>query len=236
MEYYIQMLSPLKWKAEGVIKMNKPILIGIAGGTGSGKTTVANEIYNALPEESIAKIEQDSYYKDQSALSYEERIKTNYDHPDAFDTELLISHLEDLISGKSIEKPTYDFEKHNRNSETVKVNSKDIIIVEGFMILVEPKIREMLDIKLFVDTDADVRIMRRLQRDIKERGRTIDSVVDQYLNVVRPMHLQFVEPTKRYADLIIPEGGYNKVAIDIMVVKVNEIVNNNNNLRRKKNK
>ena len=215
--------------------MNKPILIGIAGGTGSGKSTVANAIYNALPKESIGKIEQDSYYKDQSALSYEERIKTNYDHPDAFDTELLISHLEDLRNGKSIEKPIYDFEKYNRKSETVKMGSKDIIIIEGILILVEPKIREMLDIKLFVDTDADVRIMRRLQRDIKERGRTIDSVVHQYLNVVRPMHLQFVEPTKRYADLIIPEGGYNKVAIDIMIVKVNEIVNNRNNLRCKAN-
>jgi len=213
--------------------MNKPILIGIAGGTGSGKSTVANEIYNALPKESIAKIEQDSYYKDQSELSYEERIKTNYDHPDAFDTDLLIRHLEDLIQGKSIEKPIYNFEKYNRDPVTVKVDSKDIIILEGFMILVEPRIREMLDIKLFVDTDADVRITRRLQRDIKERGRTIDSVIDQYLNVVRPMHLQFVEPTKRYADLIIPEGGYNKVAIDIMVVKVNEIVNNNNSLRCK---
>lgn len=211
--------------------MNKPILIGIAGGTGSGKTTVANEIYNALPKDSIIKIEQDSYYKDQSELSYEERVKTNYDHPDAFDTELLISHLEDLIRGKSIEKPIYDFEKSNRDSATIKVDSKDIIILEGFMILIEPRIREMLDIKLFVDTDADVRIMRRLQRDIKERGRTIDSVINQYLNVVRPMHLQFVEPTKRYADLIIPEGGYNKVAIDIMVVKVNEIVKNNNKLR-----
>ena len=215
--------------------MNKPILIGIAGGTGSGKSTVANAIYNALPKESIGKIEQESYYKDQSALSYEERIKTNYDHPDAFDTELLISHLEDLRNGKSIEKPIYDFEKYNRKSETVKMGSKDIIIIEGILILVEPKIREMLDIKLFVDTDADVRIMRRLQRDIKERGRTIDSVVHQYLNVVRPMHLQFVEPTKRYADLIIPEGGYNKVAIDIMIVKVNEIVNNRNNLRCKAN-
>ena len=213
--------------------MNKPILIGIAGGTGSGKTTVANEIYNALPKESITKIEQDSYYKDQSKLSYEERVKTNYDHPDAFDTELLITHLEELIQGKSIEKPIYDFAKSNRDSETVTVDSKDIIILEGFMILVEPRIREMLDIKLFVDTDADVRIMRRLQRDIKERGRTIDSVIKQYLDVVRPMHLQFVEPTKRYADLIIPEGGYNKVAIDIMVVKVNEIVKNNNKLRCK---
>lgn len=213
--------------------MHKPILIGIAGGTGSGKSTVANEIYGALPEESIAKIEQDSYYKDQSELSFEERIKTNYDHPDAFDTELLISHLQDLIGGKSIEKPIYDFEKHTRKSETVKVDSKDIIILEGILILVEPKIRELLDIKIFVDTDADVRIIRRMQRDIKERGRTIDSVIQQYLNVVRPMHLQFIEPTKRYADLIIPEGGYNKVAIDILVVKVNEIVNNRKSLRCK---
>ncbi|WP_346353298.1 uridine kinase [Azotosporobacter soli] len=215
--------------------MNKPIVIGIAGGTGSGKSTVANEIYNALPKESIVKIEQDSYYKDQSALSFEERIKTNYDHPDAFDTDLLLSHLQALISGKSIEKPIYDFEIHNRKPETVSVSSKDIIILEGILILVEPEIRNMLDIKLFVDTDADVRIVRRLQRDIKERGRTIDSVIEQYLNVVRPMHLQFVEPTKRYADIIIPEGGYNKVAIDIMAVKVNEIVNSKKKLRREAN-
>lgn len=221
--YYLQERMQVDVKEQ--LYVNKPILIGIAGGTGSGKSTVANEIYHALPEESIAKIEQDSYYKDQSGLSFEERIKTNYDHPDAFDTDLLIAHLEALINGKSIEKPIYDFGQHTRRSETVKVDSKDIIILEGILILVEPKIRELLDIKLFVDTDADVRIMRRLQRDIKERGRTMDSVIQQYLNVVRPMHLQFVEPTKRYADLIIPEGGYNKVAIDIMVVKVNEIVN-----------
>lgn len=211
--------------------MNKPILIGITGGTGSGKSTVANEIYNALPKESIVKIEQDSYYRDQSALSFEERIKTNYDHPDAFDTALLLSHLEDLINGKPIDKPMYDFEKHTRKPESVRVNPTDIIILEGIMILVEPEIRNMLDIKIFVDTDADVRIVRRLQRDIKERGRTIDSVIEQYLGVVRPMHLQFIEPTKRYADLIIPEGGYNKVAIDIMATKVNEIVNSKKKLR-----
>lgn len=211
--------------------MSKPIIIGIAGGTGSGKSTVTNEIYHALPKESIAKIELDSYYKDQSALSYEERLKTNYDHPNAFDTDLLISHLEDLKIGKSIEKPVYDFEEYNRKSATIKVDPRDVIILEGILILVEPKIREMLDIKVFVDTDADVRIIRRIQRDIKERGRTIDSVIEQYLNVVRPMHLQFVEPTKRYADLIIPEGGYNKVAIDILIVKLNEIVNNRRNVR-----
>lgn len=204
--------------------MNRPLLIGIAGGTGSGKSTVANAIYTALPPDRIVKMEQDSYYKDQSQLSMAERIQTNYDHPDAFDTDLLLVHLQELLQGRPIEKPVYDFEQYNRKPETVTVEPRDIIILEGIMILVEPDIRAMMDIKVFVDTDADVRIVRRLQRDIKERGRTIDSVVDQYLNVVRPMHLQFVEPTKRYADLIIPEGGYNKVAIDIMVAKLQEIV------------
>ncbi|SKA81768.1 uridine kinase [Caloramator quimbayensis] len=203
--------------------MSKPILIGITGGTGSGKSTVAQEIYKGLPEEQICIIEQDSYYKDQSHLSFEERVKTNYDHPDAFDTELLLSHLKQLSDGKSIDKPIYDFGIHNRVKETIKVEPKDIIILEGILILAEPEIRKMLDIKIFVDTDADVRIVRRIQRDIKERKRTLDSVIDQYISIVRPMHLQFVEPTKRYADIIIPEGGYNKVAIDIMIAKVKEI-------------
>lgn len=203
--------------------MSKSILIGIAGGTGSGKSTVAKEVYRCLPENSIAVIEQDSYYKDQSNLSYEERIKTNYDHPDAFDTELLLEHLKMLQDGKAIDKPIYDFENHNRKKETIRVEPKNIIIIEGILILAEEKLRDKFNIKIFVDTDADVRIMRRIQRDIKERGRTIESVIDQYINVVRPMHLQFVEPTKRYADIIIPEGGYNKVAIDIMNARVKEI-------------
>ncbi|CDF58240.1 uridine kinase [Thermobrachium celere] len=211
--------------------MSKPIIIGIAGGTGSGKSTVAQEIYNSLPEESIAVIEQDNYYKDQSHLSFEERTKTNYDHPDAFDTALLLEHLKKLSRGEAIDKPIYDFANHTRKKETVRVEPKDIIILEGIMILVEPEIRNMLDIKIFVDTDADVRIIRRIKRDIKERGRTLDSVIDQYINVVRPMHLQFVEPTKRYADIIIPEGGYNKVAIDIMIAKVNEIVRKKQGLK-----
>jgi len=184
--------------------MNKPIIIGIAGGTGSGKSTIAQEIYQSLPPGSIAMLEQDSYYKDQSHLTFEERICTNYDHPDAFDTKLLLKHLGELLNGVSIDKPIYDFEIHNRKVETQKVYPKDIIILEGIMILVEPEIRKMMDIKLFVDTDSDVRIIRRIKRDIKERGRTIDSVIDQYINVVRPMHLEFVEPTKRYADIIIP--------------------------------
>lgn len=204
--------------------MSRPIIIGIAGGTGSGKSTVAQEIYRSLPAGSISMIEQDSYYKDQSDLTYEERINTNYDHPDAFDTKLLVKHLRMLLNGEAIEKPMYDFEVHNRKIETVRIEPKEIIILEGIMILVEAEIRKMMDIKLFVDTDADVRIIRRIKRDIKERGRTIDSVIEQYTNVVRPMHLEFVEPTKRYADIIIPEGGYNKVAVDIMIAKVKEIV------------
>lgn len=204
--------------------MMKPVLIGIAGGTGSGKSTVAQEIYNALSSENIGIIQQDSYYKDQSNLSFEERCKTNYDHPDAFDTPLLIEHLKTLLEWKPIEKPVYDFSIHNRKKETVRVEPRHIIILEGILILAEPQIRDLLDIKIFVDTDADVRIVRRLQRDIKERGRTIDSVINQYLNIVRPMHLQFVEPSKRYADIIIPEGGYNKVAIDIMSAKVKQVV------------
>lgn len=211
--------------------MSRPILIGIAGGTGSGKSTVASEIYKCIPDESIAIIEQDSYYNDQSHLTFEERVKTNYDHPNAFDTKLLMQHLSDLTEGKAIEKPIYDFEKHNRKKETIRVESKDIIILEGIMILAEQELRDMLDIKIFVDTDADLRIIRRIQRDIEERGRTIDSVINQYVNVVRPMHLQFVEPNKRYADIIIPEGGYNKVAIDIVIARVREIATEKKNGR-----
>ncbi|MCD3232912.1 uridine kinase [Clostridium botulinum] len=207
--------------------MRRPILIGITGGTGSGKSTVANEIYESFKDDCIAIIEQDSYYKDQSNLSFEERIKTNYDHPNAFDTQLLVEHLKELFEGNSIYKPIYDFKEHNRKTETIKVNAKDIVIVEGIMILQDVELRELLDIKIYVDTDDDVRIIRRILRDIKERGRTIDSVVDQYLNVVKPMHSQFIEPTKKYADIIIPEGGQNKVAIDIMVSKIKQILSEN---------
>lgn len=207
--------------------MNKPILIGIAGGTGSGKSTVTKEIFKSIPEANVAIIEQDSYYKDQSHLSFEERVKTNYDHPFAFDNDLLIKHLKDLLENKSIEKPIYDFEKHNRKKETVTVVPRDIIILEGILILSEAEIRDLLDIKIFVDTDSDVRVIRRILRDMKERGRTLESVILQYMETVRPAHLQFVEPTKRYADIIIPEGGYNKVAIDILVTKINSILTEN---------
>lgn len=202
--------------------MYHPILIGISGGTGSGKSTIAREIYKQFDETCIAMIEQDSYYKDQSNLSFEERIKTNYDHPDAFDTSLLVAQLNLLLEGKVIEKPIYNFEIHNRIEETISVEPKEIIIVEGILVFQEKILRDMLDIKIYVDTDADVRFIRRLVRDIDERGRTIDSVITQYLNVVKPMHEQFTELTKRHADIIIPEGGHNKVAIDIISANINQ--------------
>ncbi|ABW19195.1 uridine kinase [Alkaliphilus oremlandii] len=207
------------------MRMNKrPILIGIIGGTGSGKSTVARSIFESLPEKNIAIIQQDSYYKDQSHLTYEERVKTNYDNPLAFDSELLKKHLRELLQNNSIEKPIYDFEQHNRKKEKELIHPKDIIILEGIMILDDCELRQLLDIKIFVDTDADVRIIRRIVRDIRERGRTLESVIDQYLTTVRPAHLQFVEPNKKYADIIIPEGGYNQVAIDIMVAKIKSII------------
>ena len=204
--------------------MSRPILIGIAGGTGSGKSTVARAIFESLPEKNIAILQQDAYYKDQSSLSFEDRVKTNYDHPLAFDNDLLIDHLKQLLAGKPIQQPQYDFSIHNRMKETLLVESKDIIILEGIMILEDWRLRELMDIKIFVDTDADVRIIRRIIRDIEERGRTLDSVIKQYLTTVKPAHDQFIEPMKKYADLIIPEGGYNKVAIDIMVSKVRQII------------
>ena len=203
---------------------NRPVVIGIAGGSGSGKTSVTNSIYEVFKEHSVVVIEQDYYYKDQSHLAFEERLETNYDHPLAFDTDLLIGHVNKLLGREAIEKPIYNYAIHTRADETVRIEPKDVIILEGILVLEDQRLRELMDIKLFVDTDADLRIIRRLLRDINERGRTIDSVIEQYLTVVRPMHNQFIEPTKRYADVIIPEGGQNEVAIDLMVTKIKTIL------------
>ncbi|KAA0549308.1 uridine kinase [Bacillus sp. BGMRC 2118] len=202
----------------------KPIVIGIAGGSGSGKTSVTKAIYQHFKGHSILLLEQDSYYKDQTHLPMEVRLKTNYDHPLAFDNDLLIEHMKGLLSYRGIEKPVYDYKLHTRSHEVIHVEPKDVIILEGILVLEDERLRELMDIKLFVDTDADLRIIRRMLRDIKDRGRSIDSVIDQYVSVVRPMHNQFIEPTKRYADVIIPEGGQNHVAIDLMVTKIQTIL------------
>ncbi len=205
--------------------MNKrPVVIGIAGGSCSGKTSVTRAIYDVFRGHSVVVIEQDFYYKDQSHMSFEDRLKTNYDHPLAFDTDLLIDHMNALLDRQSIEKPVYDYVQHTRATETIHVEPKDVIILEGILVLEDERLRNLMDIKLFVDTDSDLRIIRRLQRDINERGRTTESVIEQYLSAVRPMHNMFIEPTKRYADVIVPEGGDNEVAIDLMVTKIKTIL------------
>ena len=198
----------------------KPIIIGVSGGSGSGKTSVSRAIFNNFPNHSIMMLEHDSYYKDQSHLSFEERLKTNYDHPFAFDTDLLIEHLEKLLNYETIEKPVYDYVAHTRSTETAIQEPKEVIILEGILILEDKRLRDLMDIKIYVDTDDDIRIIRRIKRDMIERGRTLDSIIDQYLSVVKPMYHQFIEPTKRYADVIVPEGGENRVAIDLINTKV----------------
>lgn len=202
---------------------HRPVIIGVAGGSGSGKTTVCNKIDDYFSGKSIVIIEHDSYYRDQSDISFEERLKTNYDHPFAFDTDLLVEQLEKLQKNESIEVPVYDYSRHTRSDKTIHVEPQEVIIVEGILILEDQRLRDLMDIKIYVDTTSDLRIIRRIQRDMTERGRSLDSVIDQYLSVVREMHEQFIEPSKKYADIIIPEGGHNKVAIDLVITKIRMI-------------
>jgi uridine kinase len=200
----------------------KPFVIGIAGGTGSGKTTVARRIYDSLHLDSAVFLDQDSYYRELSHLPLEERKLVNFDHPDSVDSELLADHLEQLIDGRPIQKPTYDFAAHTRAAKRVRVLPRDVILVEGILLFVEPRLRELFDLRIFVDTDADVRFIRRLQRDLEMRGRTIDTVIEQYLTTVRPMHFEFVEPSKRYADIILPRGGNNAPGIGAITARLRE--------------
>ncbi|OHX14041.1 uridine kinase [Chromobacterium sphagni] len=199
--------------------MSTPFIIGVAGGSGSGKTTVTNKVLETIGSEMAAVIIQDYYYRDQSHLTFEQRLGTNYDHPQAFDWPLLISHIDDLRNGRAIEMPVYDFANHTRSDRTVTINPAPVIVIEGLFPLYDAALREMMSLKIFVDTDSDVRFIRRLKRDIAERGRTMENVIEQYLSTVRPMHNQFIEPTKRFADVILPHGA-NDPAVDIITTKV----------------
>lgn len=200
------------------------IIVGVAGGTGSGKTTVSQAILDRVGRDRIAYIQHDAYYRDRSHLPLEERAQINFDHPDALETELLVKHLQQLRAGEPIEVPIYDFATHTRTASTRQVEPRPVILVEGILIFADSTLRDVLEVKIFVDTDADLRFIRRLERDLAERGRTMRSVIDQYLTTVRPMHLEFVEPSKRYADVIIPEGGFNLAAIDMVVARVETMV------------
>ncbi len=202
----------------------KPVIIGVAGGTASGKTTVSDAILDRVGRQHIIYLQHDSYYRDLSFLPLKERTELNFDHPDALETELLVSHLRQLQAGEPVEVPIYDFATYRRSEETRRMEPRRVILLEGLLIFVDQDLREMMDVKLYVDTDADLRFIRRLQRDIQDRGRTMESVIHQYLTTVRPMHLEFVEPSKRYADIIIPSGGFNTTAIDVIVARVERLL------------
>ncbi|MCT4387341.1 uridine kinase [Leuconostoc pseudomesenteroides] len=198
----------------------KPLVIGVTGGSGSGKTTVSRELVARMPDNSAILLQQDAYYRDQSEKPFEERVKTNYDHPDSFETDLFVADLERLLAREAIDKPVYDYEKHTRSSDVIHVMPADVIIVDGVLLFNDKRVRDLLDLKVYVDTDDDIRFLRRLERDIEERGRTVRGVIEQYLATVKPMYHQFVEPTKRYANIIVPEGGQNKVAIDMITNQI----------------
>ncbi len=204
--------------------MERPVIIGIAGGSGSGKTTVIRKIMGALDASSVAVIEHDAYYKDLRHLSAEERLSVNFDHPNSLETSLLLTHIQQLLAGQAIEKPTYDYNRHTRHEATIHITPKPIIIVDGILVLAESALADLMDIKIFVDTDGDVRLLRRIRRDIEERGRSIENILTQYERTVRPMYIQFVEPSKRRADVIIPRGGHNQVAIEMVVARINMLL------------
>jgi uridine kinase len=198
----------------------KPLIVGIAGGTGSGKSTVARKVAESLAGASAAFLDMDAYYRNFGHLPMEERRRVNWDHPAAFDTELLASHLERLVAGESVDKPVYDFVSHTRSPRTERIAPGDVVVIDGILLFVDERVRELCDVKVFVDTDADVRLIRRIRRDMAKRGRPLDEILEQYLSTVQPMHLQFVEPSKRYADVIVPRGGHNAVAIEMIVAKI----------------
>ncbi|NIW00421.1 uridine kinase [Candidatus Saccharibacteria bacterium] len=207
-----------------MVKFNPTLVIGIAGGTGSGKTTVANEILTRVGPEIVSYVPHDAYYKDFTDLPPNQKAEINYDHPHSLDTPLMTKHIQSLIDGKAIKLPVYDFTNHSRTDQTIPIQPNPVILVEGILIFTDPVLRELCDVKIFVDTDADIRLIRRIRRDITERGRTIESVLKQYETTVRPMHLEFVEPAKRYADIIIPKGGYNQVALDMVIARIETMV------------
>jgi uridine kinase len=200
------------------------MIIGISGGTGSGKTTVAEKIISSVGAENVNYLQQDAYYRNLGDMPLDLRHKVNYDHPDAFDTDLLMNHIEALQAGECIRQPIYDYATHSRSAETTHIDPRPVIIIEGILAFVDPQMRALMDMKIFVDTDADIRFVRRLDRDVHERGRSVESIISQYTTTVRPMHLQFVEPSKRYADIIIPEGGFNDVGIDLITGKIRSIL------------
>jgi uridine kinase len=206
------------------MKPHHPVVIGIAGGSGSGKTTVAQTILQRVGPDRIAFLQHDSYYKDLGGLPPNQRAAVNFDHPDSLETDLLIKHIQQLKEGQPVEVPIYDFATHSRTDRTFTVQPRPVILVEGILIFAEKALREMFDVKIFVDTDSDIRFIRRLQRDIAERGRTVESVIKQYQATVRPMHMEFVEPSKRYADIIIPEGGFNEAALDMVVARIEALL------------
>jgi uridine kinase len=200
----------------------KPLLIGIAGGTGSGKSTVARRVAEALHGVSVVSLDMDAYYRSLTHLSLEQRRHVNWDHPDAFDFDLLLAHLESLVARRGIDKPVYDYVSHLRSEHTVHVEPADVVVIDGILLFVDPRVRALCDLKVYVDTDADVRLVRRIRRDMRTRGRPLDDILEQYVTTVRPMHLEFVEPTKQLADVVVPRGGHNEVAIEMVVARIRQ--------------